>query len=381
MPYPLIVPLINKYYPIMKNLFLAISFGILTLAGQAQTGLDSIIVEKYYVSDANDSIGSSGILPVGSVTYRLYVDMAPGYNFQMAYGSPTHPLFITTSTSFFNNTDYGTYTPTFSSGNAKKNTVMLDSWLSTGAACSGYWGVLKSEDDGVNTFVNKDLLLQNDNSFAGVPLTSQDGMIAGIVPSFSTIGGVNTDVFNDGTADGNSFLINDGSWYFLGGVVGPTVNNRVLLAQITTNGVFQYELNVLLGKDLGGGMSLSEKYVAANPVSDEISDSKYKLTGMLTPPVPVIIGVNQLKTSDSQILVYPNPVSEFVTLDIRTSGQNKTARYKLINMEGQVLLSKTVEIVSGNYVENIPVSSYVTGIYTVLVSADGMSTARKIIKK
>ena len=41
-------------------------------------GLDNIIVEKYYVSNANDASGSAGALPVGSVTYRFFADLATG---------------------------------------------------------------------------------------------------------------------------------------------------------------------------------------------------------------------------------------------------------------------------------------------------------------
>ena len=48
----------------------------------AQNGLENITVEKYYVSNAADAAGSVGVLPTGSVTYRVYADMLPGYNLQ-----------------------------------------------------------------------------------------------------------------------------------------------------------------------------------------------------------------------------------------------------------------------------------------------------------
>jgi hypothetical protein len=145
--------------------------------------------------------------------------------------------------------------------------------------------------------------------------------------------------------------------------------------------VLGYELNILLGKDLGGGMSLSEKYVFANPVADEISDAKYKLSGTLTPPTPIANGISDVKSSGARILVYPNPVSEFVTIDIESSNQNEIAVYKLINMEGKVLIGKTIEIVSGKYTENIPVATIASGVYTVLVFTNGEVVSKKIIKK
>ena len=87
-------------------------FGNFIVLGQ--NGLEKIIVEKFYVSTIDDSIGSVGALPVGSITYRIYVDMLPGYNFQALYGVPgsnPHELEIKTSTSFFNNEDFGSNSP------------------------------------------------------------------------------------------------------------------------------------------------------------------------------------------------------------------------------------------------------------------------------
>ncbi|HXU27375.1 MAG TPA: hypothetical protein VN698_09100, partial [Bacteroidia bacterium] len=156
---------------------------------QAPTGLDSIIVEKYYVSNLNDqSAGIGGTPPVNSVTYRIYVDMKPGYKFEAAYGVAGHELRFSTSTLFFNNEDRGATTPTYSKANAANNTVMIDSWLSVGGACTSNMGVMKSEDNGVATVVNGDGVLQNNNALAGIPLTQQDGLIAGAPEAVQPVG-------------------------------------------------------------------------------------------------------------------------------------------------------------------------------------------------
>ena len=70
----------------MKKIILGLALIVSTLAARAQNGLESIVVEKYYVSNAADAAGSTGTLPVGSVTYRIWADMLPGYNFQALYG-------------------------------------------------------------------------------------------------------------------------------------------------------------------------------------------------------------------------------------------------------------------------------------------------------
>src|ERR1041385_6067192 len=99
----------------MKKLILGISLLLISVFSFAQ-GLENIIVEKYYVSNAADSVAASaaavaaippqapGGLPAHSVTYRIYADLLPGYKFQGLYGelSPAHTSSITTSTSFYN---------------------------------------------------------------------------------------------------------------------------------------------------------------------------------------------------------------------------------------------------------------------------------------
>ncbi len=267
----------------MKKILLVIALIIAGACLHAQNGLENIIVEKYYISNAADSIGSSGPLPVGSVTYRIYVDMLPGYTFQMAYGNATHNLKFTTTTSFFNNLDYGSTTPNYSKTNARKNTVMLDSWLSVGAACNGNFGVLKSEDNGVSNVVNLNGLLANTDTSMGIPLTTQDGLIAGSPQSVTMVGITNqTDVFSDGSVVGNSFILNNAAWSSLSGSTGPTSTNRVLIAQITTNGAFHYELNIQIGTPTGG----VQNYVSSNPTlyNGQMELTMASLSGTLNGP-------------------------------------------------------------------------------------------------
>jgi hypothetical protein len=252
-----------------KNSLLLLCLIALATVIKAQNGLENIIVEKYYVSNTADANGSIGTLPNGSTTYRIYVDMLPGYKFQAAYGVPNHTLLIKTTTNYFNNEDYGATTAAFSKTNAAKNSVMLDSWFSAGGACTGNYGILKSEDDGVNNVVNNTVpqILQNTDPAAGIPLTTQDGLIAG-TPEAVTFVGLTTelDAF-DGTSQlGNMLITTNGSWASLNGSTGPTAANKVLIGQFTTNGCFSFELNIQIGTPTGG----VQNYVARNPVGNEI---------------------------------------------------------------------------------------------------------------
>lgn len=246
-------------------------------------GLENVIVEKYYISDANDATAPGGHLPLGSVTYRIFADMLPGYRFQAAYGIPGHELRLATTTLFFNSEEYcGTVANVIPDRKLKDNTIMLDSWLSAGGASEGTLGILKTKDDGVETIVNAKGFLQNTNSEAGIPLKIQDGLIRG-TPSKVTGFGIDSiiDVFNNKT-NGSLFSTTNGSWATMNGSMGPdSIDNKVLIAQITTNGIFSFELNLQIGKPSRG----VENYVAKNPVSNEFQLSSLTYPEMELPGI------------------------------------------------------------------------------------------------
>src|SRR5687767_2568245 len=259
----------SKKMIIMKKLLLSFSLILLSIFSYAQ-GLECVEVEVYYISDANDSVGNDaisaahGTLPVGSVTYRVYANLLQGYNFQAAYGVPGHELRLETTTLFFNNEDRGAPSPTYTKTQARLNSVMLDTWLSVGAGCSGWHGILKSTDDTAANVVNTDGLLQNADPAAGIPLTSRDGLLLTATPplgvTFVGFTAPETGVIDNTTMGGLISTIN-ASWAALGGSKGPdTVDNRVLIGQFTTKGIFSFKLNIQIGTPSGG----VENYVAEN---------------------------------------------------------------------------------------------------------------------
>lgn len=256
----------------MKKCLLLLMLSLLSMAVKAQQpGLEAVIVETYYVSNAADAAGSVGNLPSGSTTYRIFLDLLPGYTFQAAYGEPGHELRFQTTTGFFNNEDFGSTTPSYTKANAAQNTVMLDSWFSGGQAASGQQGILKSEDGaaGGATVVNANGILQNNAAAAGIPLTQQDGFFQAATPQVTILGFTPQQlaVIGDISNAGNLISTTNASWAVLGGSTGPTTTNRVLIAQFTTNGTFSFELNVQLGTPTPG---VSQKFVAKNPVGNEI---------------------------------------------------------------------------------------------------------------
>lgn len=255
----------------MKKIFMGLALCLSTALTFAQNGLESVDVEKYYVSNAADNSGSIGTLPVGSVTYRIYANMLPGYKFQALYGVSSHTLLINTSTTFFNNEDRGATTANaIASAQLKNNSVALDSWFSVGAAAAGQLGVMKTEDNGAANLlpIASNPMLKNATAAMGIALNVQDGILAG-TPEAVTFVGLTTelDVFDATSQAGNSFSTSNGSVASLNGSVGPTATNRVLIGQFTTDGVFHYELNIQIGTPTGG----TQQFVASNPTGAEIS--------------------------------------------------------------------------------------------------------------
>jgi hypothetical protein len=231
-------------------------------------GLESIIVEKYYIADSSDSrFGGKDYLPPGSVTYRVFVDLKPGYVLQSVYGDSEHQMVIGTSTNFYNHSAFGRnlanliYDPYL-----PNSTMMIDSWLSVGSAGHINSGVLKTDDDTIGTVKNQFELypvLQSENPAAGIPLKERDGLKTGGLPGKVTA--LNIDALLEmvdkmqAPPTGQEFKTSNGGWACLEGAKGfDKEKNRILIGQFTTSGNFYFELNLQI-KKAGGAV---EQYVA-----------------------------------------------------------------------------------------------------------------------
>jgi len=359
----------------MIKYFLIFPFIFILFQAKSQKGLERVIVEKYYISDSADASADAtdGVLPVGSTTYRIFLDMAPGYIFQSAYGDPNHELRIETSTNFFNNESRGSTTPTFRFNNLKSNTLMLDSWLSAGGACMGYLGVLKSDDDGVGTVVNSDGLLQNADPMAGIPISQQDGMVIGNPSPVITVG-INSELAmfdsENTTQKGSLFSTSNGAWASISGASGAdSLENTVLIAQLTTNGVFSFELNVQIrSSDL-----VVEQYVARNPVGNEFT-------------IPSLIFNSDSLISSSKnfvkdlINVFPNPTDEWIYISFPESNDQGNY-YCIYNMSGQVVHQQRLLGGESANLKRVDISDFNPGLYFVEVALGGVKHHKKIMVK
>lgn len=247
----------------LMRMMLAVAMAPIVFSCSAQD-IENVIVETYYVSDANDATDTTGAGPsglaVGSRTYRVFLDLCDSCALRALYGSADHPFFIQSTAPIFNHHDRGVrYGHVISNSALDEGTVALDSWLSMGAASNQRFGIEKAQDDdgsiigganndGGSTEVPGGLLVNTD-ALAGIPLTDRDGLAplnggVALPPTFITQGDNVDSAFYDRTLVSDFFTSDFRMGCSTPGTTGPTAANRVLVAQITTTGELSFHLNV-----------------------------------------------------------------------------------------------------------------------------------------
>lgn len=283
----------------MKKLVFSIFISLFSLVGNAQ--LEKIVVEKYYVSNASDSTDTDGgKLDSGSVTYRVFIDLAPGSKLKKLYGDINHPFIVKSTAPFFNNLDGQSFAYEFIKKRYEDNTVALDTWLTLGQTTKKqngvtYFGVLKSQDDN-GSFIggeNNDGgsaqisqgLLTNQTSEMGVALTTADGMdTMNTVPDTWFDFDIR-DKGYDSTIFGSLVSKNEykSTLFELrnSGVTGVIADsNQILVAQLTTKGELSFEMNLVV-EEMVNGILTDVKYVA----NDSILLADEKLSPILKYPL------------------------------------------------------------------------------------------------
>jgi len=253
--------LINFKINTMKSILSIFTLIFIVTSLHAQ--LENVIVEKYYISDANDAkdiqyiTNDNGdnidtvILEEGSTTYRIYIQLKHGCKLTKVYGDANHTLNISSTANFFNHIDFGA---SFGKdiNNTKvisKRTVALDTWLTLGLATKTNYGVMKTDDkDG--SIIGKNGFLINNDPGAGIPLTIADGLDSTKVtkPLILVSSGIINKNNDDSTIFGSlkvgkQFISND-AYIGCNNGVNPASSNKVLIAQLTTKGEISFKLNV-----------------------------------------------------------------------------------------------------------------------------------------
>ncbi len=289
----------------MKN-FLRICLLVVILSPSAiHAQITNLSVETYYVSDSTDATDSTNyysnaaypmqVLPTSSKTYRIYIELKPGSRLKKIYGDANHSLRISSTQNFFNNIDreYAYFGYLINKNWFSSNpTLALDSWLTIGLGEQSNSGILKVNDHSGSFFSGSGLLHNNDTT-AGIPITTADGLVPSNLSSTiwsdngfrnSISGGIDTTVFGS-VNNGMEFISNDAFLQQNTGVIGATGDSsKVLVAQLTTLGEISFQLNIVLIEPDGAGTK-DVKYVSAFANGESNSDT-LKISPYLTyPPV------------------------------------------------------------------------------------------------
>ena len=444
----------------MKTFLLTLFFACFAWYN-ASAQLEKVIVEKYYVSDSNDSTDiDGGGVPVGSTTYRIYLDLKPGTVLKRIYGDENHPFSISSSEVFFNNIlDGETFGKDFIKGRYFENTVALDTWLTLGQTAKQgtkyYYGILKDQDtdgsfvggtnnDGGSAVVATGLLINEDTTSFGRPLTEADGM--------DTLNSAPNSWLNSGILD---LLSGDDSTMFgrlvpqsgfesnnfhlsCSGVSGTVADsNQVIIAQLTTLGELTFNINITVEEMVNGILTLvnyvssdtllgdNEKYnpYLSYPYSCGCDDPDFLeysssfvcyLEGSCQTPVKIgcmdtlacnydpAVNINveelccypgfcadrnieevcpSLMGNDFDVNLYPNPTSGDITMNL-ISGNACNWNYEVYNTYGSVKLSGSFTTTQSelNVVLPLDLSNIDRGMYRLKVSNGDLSKHKLFIK-
>jgi len=382
------------------------------------TGFEGLQVERYYVSDANDTSDTDGSsdLTTGEVTYRVFVDLKEGYKLITVGGFVNHNITFNTSTSFFYNDDRGeSWGSDINDIHLNKNTVAIDSWLSAGASTDAYWGVPKDEDTDGTVLTGNDggstgtPLLVNQDALAGIPLTTADGLLAGTPPGILSVGIAPT-IFNE--YGGAAYTSDNFAWSSgIGNVAGPTPSNKVLIGQFTTDGEFTFCLNLwvripdslvcadvncheimefyatLVPADtLGGGYNTQNKFTHPTLCFNS-SAQQFDCLGVPDGPalpgtgcddndpdtendtwsndcvcIGLPVAVPEVNPLAAMIQAHPNPAREAVRIEI-TDLTGAHARYALMDALGQRIVAVDLGVLSGTWKGSVELSGMSAGVY------------------
>ena len=390
---------------LMKHLFtlLTLAISIVTVAQTAPflpdtNALEDIIVEKYYLSGPNDV----SELPEGSITYRVYADLKPGYtvNNFTAFGVHPFSIRVTDGGEFYNNqfgTTYGTeMNPAFFTVTAAAG---IDSWITIAAATSAHLGVLKSDDDTGESLLADDPtgLLANTIGYCDPSLQDADGMITGSVSTLTQLGISSSllSIFGN-TNSSDEFLVEDGNIAILGGMSGPTEENRVLLSQFTTiNGTLEFDLNIQIGipEELQCNVIPScnkstiwytysyndqDSEDNTNPNLNYVIYQSDKLSYTDDGLPCNTVGIEEVQTLNSSFGVSPNPSEGPVRITFNEELRN--ARYELYDTNGKLQRSANLTSANPGSQVQIDLSSLNQGIYILKVISENKFGTKRIVK-
>lgn len=241
-----------------------ISF-VLSGQDEARSAIEDVLVETYRVTPSVTGLADT------LITYRIYVDLAPGYVLQMVYGDRVHPLEFRTTSEFWNDTVNGArFGDRIPASQLSNGNLAIDSWLTIKSASTEHWGIpLELDPDGsileLATDENKrSRFASKKRSKNDLGSSPSDGLIPAL--GFREIVNFHFEPGYLGSSRGSVINTMDGAWGVLGGAQGVSDHNMILIAQLTTSGDLGFAINLQV-KELPDGSPI--RYVHSDPREGE----------------------------------------------------------------------------------------------------------------
>jgi len=230
--------------------------------------LEGVFVETYYVADSADALGdlSGSNLQPGEITYRVFLDLAPGSKVVEVFGDTEHPFSISSTRRFFNHQWGQVISSNMPLNDYSDNTTALDTYLTIGKIAQNQprFAVPKSQDPDGNRIAgdeNSDNLLNNNDLRSGIALTQSDGFMpdnSQIIDeeSYSRVNIAEDDgsIFSEFAVDSIFYSYSLSLINYLGIAGVNADSNLVLIAQLTTLGDISLQINAVIrtadGQDL-----------------------------------------------------------------------------------------------------------------------------------
>lgn len=215
----------------MKKVLLSMCLILSALFTFSQSlALQDVFVEKIPVSAAAQAADPK--LNANSVTYRIFIKLAPEWRLSTVQGLFANPLLFITSTQFYNTADIGTSFPTYRPIPNMSQPLYYDSWITIGsysraASASKIVPLFEDNTDGIRDGF---ILGAAENPSAIDPATQID-LIWGDQMGPSADYGLEP-----------AYEPENVIYYAAGGVAGATASNYICIGQWTTNGDFTFEL-------------------------------------------------------------------------------------------------------------------------------------------
>lgn len=235
----------------MKQLFFTI-MALLSFTIIKAQGLEDVILEKYYVMDAADAAATG--MPVGTVTYRVFADLASGWELQSIYGSGADVFSVSSDMPFFNHEEASSFQQgiTKSAIPSQATGLNLDSYFATGrvGTTTAPYLITTKAVDANGSILTVPGIYNNTGGGIGNPIKTHDGYDGTtVVKNWTVAGGIDgaiDDVFSTlatGPSTNNSFSTTSGALAIASSLVGDA-GNRIMIGQFTTLGFLSYSFNL-----------------------------------------------------------------------------------------------------------------------------------------